>query len=206
MGEWVGRDHGRGTGGPQDLDQQEAERSAAEDAGAAAQRGARQIRGVERDAERLEQCRLRIGDGVRQGMEAPPGPAHGRAKRAIRGSVTGEPAGLTEVRPAGRARLTGKARDGGVGHDAQAGVGAILDDPRELVAEDEWTLEARIADRPFLVPSDVRAAQADRGHPQAYLSSAGRTAGSRWTRTSRGACSLATSTTGAPLAHPRTWP
>ena len=29
-------------------------------------------------------------------------------------------------------------------------LGAILDDPRELVAEDEWTLEARIADRPIL--------------------------------------------------------
>jgi hypothetical protein len=85
--------------------------------------------------------------------------------------VTSETPCLTEVRPADGARLTGKARDGGVGHDAQAGVGAILDDPRELVAEDEGTLESGIADRPFLVPPDVRAAQADCSHPQTNLSS-----------------------------------
>ncbi len=52
--------------------------------------------------------------------------------------------------------------------------GAVDDDAAELVAEHERTLEPGVADRALPVPMQIRAAQADRGHPQEHLVRAAR--------------------------------
>jgi hypothetical protein len=81
--------------------------------------------------------------------------------------VTGDAHRRTEVAVPCPARDALAARFCRVDGDPLARPRSVLDDADELVPEDERSIEARRADRRLLEPVQVRAAQPDRGGPQA---------------------------------------
>ena len=124
---------------------------------------------MQRDAQRLEQRALRVGEVVRERVGEPFGPGQARAQGAVRRAVPGEAKVGAEVRIPAHADAAAAARHGRVERHALAGAGAGLDRPYELVPEDERPVEGGVADPPFEEPVPVGPAQADGRHAHENL-------------------------------------
>ncbi len=156
-------------GGPQGLDEQQPERPAAEHTCGRPGSRLREVEGVQRHAERLEQRPLRVREAPREGVGEPFGPDEARAQGAVCRAVPGEPKVGAEVRIPAQADAATAARHGGVERHALARAGAGLDRPHEFVPEDKGAVEDGVADPPFEEPVPVRPAQADGGHAHENL-------------------------------------
>ena len=134
----------RGAGGAERLHEQEAERPAAEDAGGVPGPDVAEVERVQRDAERLEQRGLGVGDASGTGCSEALRPGDERAQRAVGRAVAGEAHARAEVRQARPGRAS-HAPHGTAGSSATRsparGPDAI--DAGELVAEHERTRRAR---------------------------------------------------------------
>jgi hypothetical protein len=165
----VGRDGDIGACEPQYLHEQQAERTAAVDAGARARPDATELERVQRDAERLEQRRLDVRKRVGERMEEPFRPGHQLPQRTVGRPVSGEPAGDAEVLVAVEARAAASARDRRVDRDTLARPRPLRDHAHRLVPEHERPLEGRVADPALGEPVQVGSAQPDRRDAQRRL-------------------------------------
>ena len=124
---------------------------------------------MKRDAQRLQQWRLVVTDGVRQRRQQPLRPGHVRPKRAIRDPMTGETQGRAQVGAAVDALPAVTAIVRWVDRDSLAGPRSVGYDGADFVAQHERPREDGVADARFLEPVQVRATQADSCHPQQDL-------------------------------------
>ena len=152
------------------LDQQQPDRPAAEHADGVAGPDAGEAQRVDGDAQRLQHRARRVVDRVRQGDEV--GLRPGDAARASprpwsSGRGTG-PSGTGDRGPAAQVSHAPHGTCGSIATRCPArGPSAIT--PGGLVAEDERAREDGVADPGLVVPVQVGAADADRGHPDQCL-------------------------------------
>ena len=107
-------------------------------------------RGVQRDAQRLKQRALRVGEVVRERVREPFGPGQARAQGAVRRAVPREAkvgAQVADSRPC--RRCSGRTARQGRAPTRSPAPGDGLDRPHELVPEDERPVEGGVADPPF---------------------------------------------------------
>jgi hypothetical protein len=119
---------------------------------------------VKRDAQRLEQRRLGVGDLVGKRMGKALRPGDERAQRAVRRAMTREADLRTEVRHPCEAGLAAAARHRRVERNPLARAPARGDHAAELVAQHERPLEHSVADPSLDHPVPIRAAEPDSGH------------------------------------------
>ena len=143
VGEPVRRDDRRRARHAQELHEEEAERPAAEDAGARTRTDVPEVERVQRHAERLRERGLDVGERLGHRMHEPLGPREERAQGAVGRAVTGEADGRAEVFEPRRTGLARAARNGGIDGNAFALTRAGGDHARELVPEHERMLELR---------------------------------------------------------------
>jgi hypothetical protein len=136
----------------QDLDQKQSDGAAAEDSGTHSGSNAAEVDCVQRHPERFQEGRVGILDGVRKWREEPPRPGHQRTQPAVDRAVTGESEREAQVVAPGEAQVTVSARIGRVDSHALAAAWAGLDDARDLVTQDEWAGERRVADAALIEP------------------------------------------------------
>jgi hypothetical protein len=153
----VGRDEPGRAGGLRDLQAEEADRAAAEDADRVARAHVAEVDGVDRDAERLEHGAVLGAEALGQGDDAVGGPGHPLAQRAVVRAVAGEADRRAEVGVALEAGQAAPAVDGRV----DRGEAAVRRAARELVAGHERPRDPRAADAALLEPVQVGAAQPD---------------------------------------------
>ena len=108
--ERVGRDDDLGAGRTERLDDEQADRAAAEDARGRARLDLAEIERVQRNAERLEQRRLGVGEAVGDRVREPLGPREQRPQRAVGDAVAGEATVRAEVVESGEALGAAAAR------------------------------------------------------------------------------------------------
>ena len=96
-------------------------------------------------------------------------PGHPAPEAAVGRAVTGETYRGAELGGACQARRTRLTWIGRVDRHPCPRPRTRLDHAGDLVPQDEWPLEPRVADGTFLVPMEVRTAQAHRGHPDQHL-------------------------------------
>ena len=153
----------------QELHEEEAERPAAEDAGAGAGTDVPEVERVQRHAERLRERGLDVGERLGHRMHEALGPREERAQGAVGRAVAGEAHGRAEVLEPGRTEIARAARDGGIDGDAFALARPGDDDARELVPEHERMLEPGVADAALEQPVTVRAAETHGGDAHEHL-------------------------------------
>jgi hypothetical protein len=169
MWQRIDRELDRDACGLERLHEQQADRPAAEDGSRRPRFRSTEIDRVQRDAERLEQRGGLVGDGVRQRIRKPLRPRDERAKPAVGRAVTCEPQLAAEVPIARRAECAAAAGNRRVEHDALPGTRTARDDAGELVAEDEWLTENRIADAALEEPVSIGTAQTDTADAHEHL-------------------------------------
>ena len=98
---------------------------------------AAEVERVQRDPERLEQRRLRVGDSVGQRIDELLGPGDERPQRTVGRAVAGEAMSGQRWASPDEAQRATPARHGGIENDALACAGTGGDHSRELVAEHE---------------------------------------------------------------------
>jgi hypothetical protein len=156
--------HRRGAGRAGQLDDEQADRSAADDRDARADLDVAQVERVDGHAERLQHGATGVADLVGQGEELAVWPDEELAQATVGGAVPGEPNGRAEVRVALEAAFADAARYRRVDGDPGSGARTRLDDPGELVAEHERPGQHGVADPSLGEPVQVRTAESDRGH------------------------------------------
>ena len=98
--------------GPQGVDDEQPDRTAAEHGDARRRVGRGEMDRVERDPERLEDARGLVVDGVGERLQQPAGPGHPGLQAAIGRVVAGERGGGAQLAASGSAGPTRAARDG----------------------------------------------------------------------------------------------
>ena len=158
----------------QELHEQEAERPAAEDAGAGARTDVPEVERVQGHTEWLRERGLAVAERLGHGVHEPLGPCEERAHGTVGGAVTGEADGRAEVLEPGRTGSARAAGNGGIDGNAFALTRAGGDHARELVPEHERMLELGVADSALEQPVAVRAAEPHGGDAHEQLAGRGR--------------------------------
>ena len=173
----VGRDDACHTGGPRDRHDEQADRTAADDADGRPGHVPGPLDGVDGDGQRLDQRGGDVVDAVGHGVERRFRPRHVLPQGTVGRGQTGEPHRDAQVHGAGPARLAPAARHAWVNGDATATLRSTLHDARELMARDDGSIDAIVPDPAVDQPVTVRPAQAHGGHTDQDL--AGDRVGSR---------------------------
>ena len=158
MRQWIHGERDPRSGGARDRDEQQADRTASDDGHVGAEVHVAEVEGVDGHAQRLEHGSGDAVHGVGQRMQRLGRPAQVLAQAAVTAAVAREDDVGTEVVMALEAARAAPARHRRVDGDPPAVERPSLDDPRELVADDERVLEAGVPDPALLVPVQVRAA------------------------------------------------
>ena len=124
-----------------------------------------EVERVDGDAERLQHRPAGVADAVRQAVQEMVRPGHELTHGPVLAAVARELDAGAEIAVAVAAGPAGTARDGRVDRHPLAAPGTVLDHAGGFVAEHQRGRQGRIADLALVPPVQVRAADADRGHP-----------------------------------------
>jgi hypothetical protein len=140
---------------PGELHEQQPDRPAAEDADRHAEPQVAEIEGVQRDAQRFEHRAIRVGELVRQRVQAGRGPGDKLAQAAVERAVPGEAYGRAEIGVSATAQVAVLTGDGRVDRHALAVPRAALDNARHLVPDHQRLDQPGVADAGLGVPVQV---------------------------------------------------